>query len=123
MTSRVLKQIANTARRLLSHLEVYNHRNASAPASMGNSRKRRFTPSRDKAVQVGCDDLHVGVRMRGKARVGGDLVVVPHSERAMAQALGVVIAGEGEVMLRLQPAMVSSRSWECPPFPQSGSKR
>jgi hypothetical protein len=28
MTSRVLKQIANTARRLLSHLEVYNHRNA-----------------------------------------------------------------------------------------------
>ena len=52
------------------------------------------------------DDLHVGVRVGREARIGSDLVVVPHSERAMAEALGVVIAGEGEMMLGLQPAVV-----------------
>src|SRR6185436_10625319 len=42
----------------------------------------------------------------GKARVGGDLIVVPHTQAPVAEALRVVIAGEGEVMLRLEPAVV-----------------
>src|SRR4029453_14243501 len=61
---------------------------------------------RDRALPDIGDDLHVRVRMRGKARVGGDLVVVPYSDRAVAEALRVVIAGKGEVVLPLEPAMV-----------------
>src|SRR4029453_14226791 len=61
---------------------------------------------RDRALPDIGDDLHVRVRMRGKARVGGDLVVVPYSDHAVAEALRVVIAGKGEVVLRLEPAMV-----------------
>src|SRR6516165_5294271 len=61
---------------------------------------------RDRALADIGDDLHVCMRMRGKSRVGGDLVVVPHSQAPVAETLRVVIAGEGEVMLRLEPAVV-----------------
>src|SRR6516165_7431887 len=61
---------------------------------------------RDRALADIGDDLHVCMRMRGKSRVGGDLVVVPHSQASVAETLRVVIAGEGEVMLRLQPTVI-----------------
>jgi hypothetical protein len=57
------------------------------------------------------------VRVRREARIRGDLVVVPHPERAVTEALRVVIAGEGEMMLRLEPAMVGAAEvTERPPF-------
>ena len=71
----------------------------------------------DRAVPHIGDDLHVGVRMRREARVGRDLIIVPHAQGSMPQALGVVIAGEGEMMFRLEPAMVgAARGAERSPF-------
>ncbi len=63
---------------------------------------------RDRALADVGDDLHVGVRMRREAGVGGDLVVVPDAKRAPAHALGIVVVGEGEVVLGLQPAVVGA---------------
>ncbi len=45
------------------------------------------------------DDLHVDVGMRGKATCRGDLVVVPHQQRAP----GVFSVIEAKVMPRLEP--------------------
>jgi hypothetical protein len=53
-----------------------------------------------------CHDLHVAVRMRRKAGLGGDPVVVPDPDPAPAHAAGVVIVGEREVMAGVEPAMV-----------------
>ena len=44
----------------------------------------------------------------GKAGVRRDLVVVPDPQRAMAHIAGIVVAGEREVMLGLQPAVVGA---------------
>ena len=52
------------------------------------------------------DDLHVRMGVRRKAGAGGDLVVVPHPDRAPAHPDGIMIAGEGEMVAGLQPAMV-----------------
>ena len=49
------------------------------------------------------DDFHVCVGVRGKARVGRDLIVVPDAEVAPLGALGIVILGEGEMVLGLEP--------------------
>ena len=80
----------------------------------------------DRALADIGDDLHVGMRMRREAGVGSDLVVVPHAQGSVPEALGVVIAGEGEMMLRLEPAMVGAaksskglRSIMTSPPPQS----
>src|SRR5580704_5934025 len=67
---------------------------------------------RDRAVADIGDDLHVGVRMRRKAGFRRDLVVVPDAQRAPAHAPCVVIAGEREMVCRLQPAMVGGA--QCP---------
>src|SRR5207247_944867 len=48
----------------------------------------------DRAFADMGDDFHIGMRMGGKAGVWGDLVVVPHPQRAMAQIAGVVMAAE-----------------------------
>src|SRR4029078_13316484 len=63
---------------------------------------------RDRALAHIGDDLHVLMGMRREARVGSDLVVVPHAQGSVPQAVWVVIAGEGEMMLRLEPAMVGA---------------
>ena len=52
------------------------------------------------------DDLHVRVRMRREAGLGPDLVVVPHPKGAPAHATGVMPTGEGEMVARVQPAMI-----------------
>src|ERR1700759_4043340 len=46
--------------------------------------------------------------VRRKAGVGGDLVVVPHPQGAVAHVLRIVVVREREVMLRLQPAVVGA---------------
>src|SRR3954470_15334384 len=62
----------------------------------------------DRALADIGDDFHIGVRMGGKAGVRGDLVVVPHPQRAVAHIVGVIMAAEGEVMFGLQPAVVGA---------------
>ena len=62
----------------------------------------------DRAFADIGDDLHVGVGMGGKAGVRRDLVVVPHPQGAMAHIGGVVVAGEGEVVFCLQPAVIGA---------------
>src|SRR3546814_12144678 len=52
------------------------------------------------------DDFHVAVRMRGKAGLRRDGVVVPDPQRAPAHAIGVVIAREGEMVAGVEPAVV-----------------
>src|ERR1700730_16584416 len=63
---------------------------------------------RDRAFADIGDDLHVGMGMRRKAAVRRDLVVVPDAKRAMIDVFRIVIVGEGEVMLRLEPAVVGA---------------
>ena len=52
------------------------------------------------------DDFDVGVGMRGKAGVRRDLVVVPDAQAPVVHIARVIVAGEREMMLRLQPAVV-----------------
>src|SRR5690606_7013843 len=51
------------------------------------------------------DDLHVGVRVRREAGARLDGVVVPHPQRAPVDAVRVVVTGEREVVLRVEPAV------------------
>jgi hypothetical protein len=44
--------------------------------------------------------------MRWEAGVGGDLVIVPHAQRAPTHASRVDVFAEGKVVPGLQPAMV-----------------
>ena len=44
------------------------------------------------------DDLHVGVGMGRKSAVRLDLVVVPYAQAAVPHVLGIIVAGEGEVV-------------------------
>ena len=62
----------------------------------------------DRALAHVGDDLHVRVRMRRKATLRRDRVVVPHAQRAPAHTVGIVVAGEREMMFRLEPAVVGS---------------
>src|SRR5262249_20138159 len=62
----------------------------------------------DRATADIGDDLHVAMRMRRKAAVRRDMVVVPHSQRAPAVARRIAIIGKGEMVLGVQPAMVGT---------------
>src|SRR5690606_31658779 len=62
----------------------------------------------DRALAHVGDDLHVGVRMRREAGAGLDGVVVPHPQRAPVHPLRVVVAGEGEVVPGVEPAVVGA---------------
>ena len=61
---------------------------------------------RDRAGADVGHDLHVAVRMRRKTTLRGDLVVVPDADPAPAHAAGIVIAGEGEMVAGIEPAVV-----------------
>jgi len=52
------------------------------------------------------DDFHVLVRVRRKAGLGRNRIVVPHLQRAPLGPLRLVIAGEGKVVMRVKPAVV-----------------
>src|SRR5258707_891520 len=57
----------------------------------------------DRALAHIGDDFHVVMRMRRKPRSGGDLVVVPHAQRAPSHALGVAVVREREMMTCVKP--------------------
>ena len=52
------------------------------------------------------DDLHILVRVRRKAALRRDPVIVPHSQRAPVDPRGIVIVREGKVVAGIQPAVV-----------------
>lgn len=52
------------------------------------------------------EDFHVAVRVGGEAAAGGDVVFVDDAQAAEAHVGGVVVIGEGEGMMGLEPAMV-----------------
>jgi len=54
------------------------------------------------------DDFHVGMRVRGKAGVGRDGIVIPHADATPAHARLIVIIGEREVMFGIEPAVVGA---------------
>src|SRR5262249_54873799 len=62
----------------------------------------------DRTVANVGDDLHVGMRMRRKAGVRRDLVIVPDAQRAVAHVLRVIVVGEREVMPGLEPAVIGA---------------
>src|SRR5436305_10170066 len=63
---------------------------------------------RDRAFAHIGDDLHVAMGMGREAGVGGDLVVIPDPQGAVAHIVGVVVAAEREVMFCLEPAVVGA---------------
>ncbi|MOA05482.1 hypothetical protein D3C78_1250830 [compost metagenome] len=62
----------------------------------------------DRALADVGDDFHLAVRMRWEAGARGDFVIVPDAQVAPAFAVGVVVLGEGEVVLGIQPAVVGA---------------
>ena len=63
---------------------------------------------RDRALPYIGDDLHIGVRVRRKAGLRRDLVVVPDAQRAPIHALGIAVIGKGEMMAGVEPAVVAA---------------
>src|SRR5690606_20746138 len=63
---------------------------------------------RDRALPDVRYDLHVAVRMRREAGPRSDLVVVPHPALAPVGPRRVVVVGEGEMRLRVEPAVVGT---------------
>ncbi len=60
----------------------------------------------DRAFADVGDDLHVAMRVRREAGLGGDDVVVPDAQRTPAHPPGIVIIREREVVVRVQPAVI-----------------
>ena len=52
------------------------------------------------------DDLHILMRMEREPGAGLDGVIIPNPQRAHAHALRIMIIGEAEVMLCVQPTVV-----------------
>ncbi|MOA48445.1 hypothetical protein D3C78_1711880 [compost metagenome] len=48
------------------------------------------------------------MRVRRETGLRGDLVIVPDAQLAPVHALGVVVAGEGEMVLGVEPAVVGA---------------
>src|ERR1700731_464881 len=68
------------------------------------------------------DDFHVCMWMRREAGLSGDLVVVPDPGVAPVFPLKIVVVSEGEMVLRLEPAVIGStqfRKW--PAFNHDGN--
>ena len=60
----------------------------------------------ERALEHVGDDLHVAVRVGAEALAGRDAVVVDHAQRAEAHVLGVVVVGEREGVVGVEPAVV-----------------
>src|SRR5262245_7287465 len=75
-------------------------------ARLGSAFVSKVVLVRDRTLAHIGDDLHVGMGMRWKARVGRDLVVVPNAQGAPAHARRIMVIAERKVVLGLQPAMV-----------------
>src|SRR5438309_3574651 len=61
---------------------------------------------RDRAIPDVRDDLHVAMRMWREAALGTDGIVVPDADAAPAHAPRIVVVCEGEVVVRVKPAVV-----------------
>ena len=61
---------------------------------------------RELALEHVADDLHVAVAVRAEARAGLHAVLVDDAQRAEAHVLRVVVVGEGEAVIRIEPAVV-----------------
>jgi hypothetical protein len=65
------------------------------------------------AVEHVADDLHVAMAVRAEAGAGCDGVVVEHAQVAEAHVRGVVVVGEREAVVAVQPAMVGVAAVLC----------
>ncbi|MOA25667.1 hypothetical protein D3C78_1464070 [compost metagenome] len=54
------------------------------------------------------DDFHVPVRVLREAGAGSDHVVIPDPQVAPVHALWIVVFGERKMVMRIQPAVVST---------------
>jgi hypothetical protein len=59
-----------------------------------------------RALQDVADDLHVAVAVGAEARAGLHPVLVDHAQRAETHVLRVVIIGEGEAVVGVEPAVI-----------------
>src|SRR3546814_10637407 len=60
----------------------------------------------DRAFTNIGDDFHVAVRMRRKAGVRGDDIVVPDAKASPVHPVRILVVRKGEMMLGIQPAMI-----------------
>ena len=61
---------------------------------------------RERALEHVADDLHVAVPVRAEAGAGGDGVVVEDAQVAEAHVRRVVVVGEREAVVAVEPAVV-----------------
>ena len=77
-------------------------------ASLGTALVALVVLMADGAFADVGDDFHVRMRVRREAGAGLDGVVIPHPQRTPVHARRVVVLGEGEVVLGIQPTVVGS---------------
>src|SRR5437762_965633 len=59
-----------------------------------------------RALEHVADDLHVAVPVGAEARARGDAILVDDAQRPEPHVLRVLVAGEGEAVVRVEPAVV-----------------
>ncbi len=62
----------------------------------------------DRAFADIGDDFHVAMRMGRETALRSDLVVVPHAQASPIHPLRIVISGKGEMVARIEPAVIGS---------------
>src|SRR3546814_13991078 len=71
----------------------------------------------DRAFTNIGDDFHVAVRMRRKAGVRGDDIVVPDAKASPVHPVRILVVRKGELMLGIQPAMIfPAKAFKWDPF-------
>ena len=70
-------------------------------------------PMLQRALQHVADDLHVAMRVFAEAGALGDGVIVYDAQAAEAHPIRVVVIGEGECVVAVQPAVVGVASFIC----------
>jgi hypothetical protein len=61
---------------------------------------------REAALEHVADDLHVAMAVGAESLPGLDAILVDHAQRAEAHVIGIVVAGEGEAVEGVEPAML-----------------
>src|SRR2546422_6674424 len=59
-----------------------------------------------RALEHVADDLHVAVPVGAEARARGDAILVDDAQRPEPHVPRVLVAGEGEAVVRVEPAVV-----------------
>lgn len=60
----------------------------------------------ERALDEITENLHVTVRMRGETAAWGDAVLIDHPQRAKAHVCRVIVVGEAEGVIAVEPAVV-----------------